>query len=318
MKKYMAGLAVVLFLALSGCGGSGGGDVPAKANMTKETLQYDGDERSYYLLVPNSVKASSKKVPLVIVLHGGGGNGENAARMTGFSDKAREEGFIVVYPNGTPPLDALDTLMTWNAVHCCGTAMEENIDDVGFISSLIDTLAANYPVDTGEVFVTGMSNGGMMTHCIGRELYGKVTAIAPVVSGLFGDEVLPKKGVPAIIINGEIDESIPLEGGDPGGRFPDAWDGTSLKPVLYQAEFWAQANGCSLTPTATKTPVDDAVIMKLDYTPCPNEKKVHFYTVSDNGHAWPGGEKGSEEGDIPSDAMNATDEIWKFFSNFVD
>ena len=117
-------------------------------------------ERTYLVHLP-PVYDGKRSLPLVIVLHGGGGNAEGAARMTGFSEKADREGFVVVYPNGSGRLKT--RLLTWNSGNCCGYAMDQNVDDVGFIRVLIDEFVKTRAIDPKRVFVTGMSNGGMMT-----------------------------------------------------------------------------------------------------------------------------------------------------------
>src|SRR5262245_31947104 len=103
---------------------------PAQALDTgRQTLMHDGVER-HYVVRASLERARAPRVPLVLVLHGGGGNADNAENMTGFTAKARDEGFVVVYPDGTGPL--ADKLLTWNARHCCAYAMKNDVDDVGF------------------------------------------------------------------------------------------------------------------------------------------------------------------------------------------
>jgi polyhydroxybutyrate depolymerase len=87
-----------------------------------QTLTHDGIKRSYEVRIPKGLDKGGLRVPLVLVLHGGGGNGVNAEAMTGFTEKAVKEGFIVVYPEGT---GRFGRLLTWNAGHCCGRAMEK-------------------------------------------------------------------------------------------------------------------------------------------------------------------------------------------------
>lgn len=274
----------------------------------RETLVHDGIERTYILTVPDAVARLGEPVPLVIVLHGGGGNAVNAMTMTGFAEKAEEAGFIAVFPDGT----GRTALRTWNAVHCCAFAMRENIDDVGFIAALIDHLVATQPVDPARVYVTGMSNGAMMAHQLAIALPDRFAAVGPVVGGLWGDEVLPPMAVPAIIINGAEDEMVPLQGGTIGpafgGLLPDATDGTPLAPALSQAEFWAKANQCGATPVRTETGVD----VREDYR-CPAGAEVVFYVIKDAGHAWPGGTPGTRLGDMPTQEFDATDILWDFF-----
>ena len=279
----------------------------ATAGVTseKQTLVHDGLTRSYLVHVPQNVAQHGGLVPLVLVLHGGGGNGENAERMTGFSQEADEEGFIVVYPEGT---GRFGKMLTWNAGHCCGYAMKNRIDDVSFIDALIDKLTRDYPVDPRRIYVTGMSNGGLMAHRLGVELSSRFAAIAPVVASVFGDETAPSQPVSALMINGLLDKHIPVEGGVSGGIFPDAWDGTPMKPFEAQGAFWARADGCMSAPER-----EDRKTYSLTRYRCPEGKNVELYLIKDNGHAWPGGQQGSRMGDKPSTALNATDVIWSFF-----
>jgi len=292
---------------LSGCPGRSipAVDEPANAESIR-TLVHDGAERSYLVRVPPRMDPGRDRVPLVLVLHGGGGDARHAERVTGFTRKAEQEGFVVVYPEGTGRLDR--RWLTWNAGHCCGSAMKQGVDDVGFIRGLLERLITEYPIDPGRIYVTGMSNGGMMAHRLGIELSDRIAAIAPVVATMFGDESKPRHPVSALIINGALDRSVPVDGGSPGGSFAGAWDGTLTRPVTDQAVFWANANGC---PGPPETHEDDACI-RWRY-PCPGRQTVEFYLVKDNGHAWPGGQRGSRLGDQPGTSVNATDIIWAFF-----
>lgn len=272
----------------------------------RQSLLHQGIERGYVVRSPAVARAPDQRLPLVLVLHGGGGNAAVAEAMTGFTDKAEREGFIVAYPEGTGRLGR--RLLTWNAGHCCGHAMARQVDDVGFIRALIDRLEADHPVDPRRIYATGMSNGGMMSHRLGIELSDRLAAIAPVVATLFGDERKPTHPVAALMINGQLDASVPPAGGAPGGRFPDAWDGTAALPALAQGSFWAAANGCAATPDSTQ----QGLITRWRYR-CSTGRDVEVVLVGDNGHAWPSGKAGSRRGDTPSTALSATDAIWSFF-----
>lgn len=295
--------ALLVFSALlAACGVRSGAPIDSGSG----TISHDGRNRSYVIRLPDSEIPSGARVPLVLVLHGGGGNAANAENMTGFTQLARAEGFIVAYPEG---LARRGRLLTWNAGHCCGYAMQERIDDVGFLSALIDQLVRRYPVDPARIYVTGMSNGAMMSHRVGLELGGKVAAIAPVVGAVFGDESRVGQPVSAVVINGMLDRSVPYDGGAPGGLFSEAWDGVDARPARDQAALWAQRNGCT-SPSTMEGPA----YVHTRYS-CSSGLGVEFYGVKDNGHAWPGGERGSRLGDQPSQSLDATRVIWNFFSN---
>ena len=276
----------------------------------RQTLVHDGMVRSYLLRIPPGRARAATAMPLVILLHGGGGNAEHGEAMSGFTPKGAREGFIVAYPDGSGRMK--DKLLTWNAGHCCGHAMQNRIDDVGFIGALIDRLIRDYPVDPKRIYVTGISNGGMMAHRLGSELSHRITAIAPVAAAVFGDEKMAARPVSALMINGMLDRSVPYQGGAPGGRFPDAWDGMPVKPALAQAEFWAQANRCSGNPVKR----EQGAIMHWQYE-CPSGTAVELLLLADTGHAWPGGQRGRRNADDPGSSLNATDVIWEFFRNLV-
>lgn len=281
-------------------------DRDSASSADRKTLIHNGITRSYVVRVPRNLAQANARLPLVLVLHGGGGNAANAESMSGFTEKAAQEGFIVAYPEGTSRFKG--KLLTWNAGHCCGYAMEKKVDDVGFIRALIDQLSADYPVDSKRIYATGMSNGGMMSHRLGIELSDKLAAIAPVVAALFGDEMQPKHPVSALMLNGMLDKSVPHLGGPSGGRFTHAWDGAPTKPAVDQAAFWASANGCTKPPEQQ----DRGSFILWQYR-CPDGRTVALYLIKDNGHAWPGGRQGSRMGDAPSAAVHGTDVMWNFF-----
>ena len=267
----------------------------------------NGQKRTYLLREPRIIGRQNGKLPLVIALHGGGGNAQNAEKMMGWTSKGQAERFIVVYPNGSGPRGNI--FLTFNGKHCCAFAMENNIDDVAFISALIDKLIAQNKVDRGRVYVTGMSNGAIMSHRLGAELSNKIAAIAPVVGTVFGDEMIPDSPVSALIINGALDANVPPVGGYSQGRSRPHWGTLPMKPSTEQAAFWASVNKCS-NPRSYL----NGQIQRTDYE-CPRGIDVEHILVHDNGHAWPGGQKGSPRGDEPSKSYNATDEIWNFFKD---
>lgn len=272
-----------------------------------QSLSVQGQERFFVVRLPRAEPAPASGLPLVLVLHGGGGNADNAETMTGFTAKARQENFIVAYPEGTGRFK--HALLTWNAGHCCGPAMQQHVDDVGFIRALIERMVTDHGVDPKRVYVTGMSNGAMMAHRLGIELSDRIAAIAPVVGTLFGDEKKPPNAVAALMINGRLDANVPAQGGAPGGRFSNAWDGAPTLPALSQASFWAAANGCQPAPETTT----HGAVTRSRYI-CANDRDVELLLLADNGHAWPGGHAGTARADVPSRAIDATDVIWRFFS----
>jgi polyhydroxybutyrate depolymerase len=186
--------------------------------------------------------------------------------------------------------------------------MQTAVDDVAFVAALIDSVSARYPVDPARIYVTGMSNGAMMSHRLGSALSHRVAAIAPVVGAVFGDEPRPAAPVSAIMINGLLDASVPADGGPPGGPARGQWDGTPARPNVDQGSYWARANGCRDTPARSE---QDRVISWR--WACPAGLAVEVHQLRDGAHAWPGGQRGRPGADTPESGMDATRVIWAFF-----
>ena len=274
------------------------------------TLEHDGRMRSYLLHLPPAYDGS-RPLPLVLALHGGGGNPHNMAHKTGFNALADREGFIVVYPAGTGRLR--DALLTWNAGHCCGYALRNNVDDVGFIRALLEELRRSLAVDPARVYVTGHSNGAMMAYRLGAELSEEIAAIGPVAGTIGGRAsagaplvVIPPPSRPVSVaaIHGFLDENVNYEGGH-GARTGGTREDLS---VAESIAFWVEANGCDPEPRRER--VDEAGnVIRETYSGCLDGTEVVLYTLLDGGHAWPG----SDRGDRPSPSLSATEALWAFF-----
>jgi polyhydroxybutyrate depolymerase len=281
---------------------------PRGPAAVERTLTHDGRTRTY--LVHDFARETP--APVVVVLHGGGGNAANAVRMTGMNRVAARDGVIAVYPNGTAGRDR-GRLLTWNAGHCCAAAMTNRVDDVGFVAAMIDALVATGRADRTRVYVTGMSNGGMMAHRLGRELPGRIAAIAPVVGAVFGDEPPPLAPMPAFVVVGATDTVVPPGGGSLqlraflGRRSAADHD---VAPAMAQATYWAAHNGCG-PPVTTETPR----VTTASFTRCTSGAPVVFHRVAGNGHAWPGGEPGRRGAATPAAGFDASNEMWAFFKD---
>jgi poly(3-hydroxybutyrate) depolymerase len=107
-------------------------------------MNVDGRARTYLLNLPPDYYDTSN-LTLVIVLHGFGGSASQAEADYGVTDKANAENFIVVYPDGVPGNGPF-RLRSWNTGTCCPVAQTDNVDDVHFISVLIDRMIADYKV----------------------------------------------------------------------------------------------------------------------------------------------------------------------------
>ena len=284
--------------------------VAQAAGDTLVQLKYQGLGRSYLVHLPNPMPTNP--APLVVVLHGGGGNAENAAKMTGFDAEADQHGFIVVYPNGTGTSHPLlrmvgkGQLLTWNAGSCCAYAQEHNIDDVGFIRAVVTAVLKDNGADPKRVYATGISNGGMMSYRLACEASGLFVAIAPVSAIQEVQDCKPAQPVSVFHIHGAKDQNVMLNGGIGPKEVGKKQD---RPPVQKSIDFWVKQDGCSVTVRSKEPDVD-----VTNYGGCDAGSEVEYLLILDGEHAWPGGQQIASFLDKPSQALDATHEIWKFFS----
>ena len=297
-------LTVILFLVagIPACKTTSAA-APTPGERTRTVKVGDG-ERSYILYVPSSYDGS-QPVPLVIDLHGGGGNASTQMRTSQFSALSEEKGFIVAYPSGTGRFD--NKLLTWNGGACCGYAVENQVDDVGFIRALITELELQYKIDPRRVYATGLSNGGIMSFRLACDASEIFAAVAPVAGTLNYPRCNPSEPVSIIEFHGTDDGHI----GYNGGAGPDSLVDVPFKSVKESIDFWLNVDQCDPTPQ-TETFSD---IQHDTYSNCADGIAVELYTIIGGKHAWPGTDgPGWAGGDQPTQTISATDLIWEFFA----
>jgi polyhydroxybutyrate depolymerase len=257
-------------------------------------INYGGIARRYILHVPASYDGS-RPLPLVLVLHGRGGNALGMVKSTGMDLKANQEKFFVAYLNGTGDPQG------WN--NGLILAADITADDVGFVRAVIAQLGARLNVDASRVYAAGFSNGAMMSYRLGAELSDHLAAIA-VVEGTIGmrgpdGSMLktpnPAGPIPVIIIHGKQDANLPYDGGQGLQQY--------VLSVADAVTFWTQADGCTETPQEAS---NTANVLVTDYPTCAAGSEVILYTVVNGEHEWP-----TLQGHTK---FSATDAIWEFFS----
>jgi len=267
---------------------------PHEPGTFVETMSSGGMERGYRLHVPPSYDGSTPTA-LVVCVHGLRSNALQQERYSRFSEKADEEGFVVVYPEGSGALHG------WNSAPAAREFLGgPGADDVLFISELITRLEGELCIDSGRIYATGISNGGGMAYRLGCELSGRIAAIGPVAGAYFPLASCDvSRPVPAVAFHGTADPLVPYEG-------------TRLLRVMPAIEDWAaqwaQRDGCDADP--------EVFLRKGDVTArrwdgCDDGAEVELYTVDGGGHTWPGAPK--LPGAKTTDEVDATDVIWDFF-----
>jgi len=278
---------------------------PSTAEDLERSVVSGGGSRSYRVHVPPSLPRGSP-VPVVLVLHGGGGNAAGIAKMTGMDGAADRNGFLAVYPNGTGILR--DRLLTWNAGACCGWAMREKVDDAAFVRKLLDALSSEWRVDEGRVFATGLSNGGMMAYRLGCELGDRIAAVAPVAGALDVAPCTPSRPVSLIAFHGTADQHVVYEGGVPKKQVDR--QSRSDTSVAKSVGFFVNLDGCGKEPAREQK----GSVIRETWTGCRDGTGVALVTIVGGGHAWPGGSAWAPWADVPTREVDASQEMWDFFS----
>ena len=287
---------------------------PADPNMTpiagpgdyRFSVVHDGLTREYLVHVPRSYRPG-QLTPMLIALHGGGGDADYQADDSKYKliSKSEQAGFIAVFPNGFSAFRS-GILATWNAGGCCAGAMKKNVDDVGFIREVIARMERQASIDPKRIFATGMSNGAMMSWRLACEA-PEIRAIAPVEGTDNTGSCHPAHPVPVIEFHSVDDEMVNFNGG-PGPKSFTQTDFTSVRAT--QAK-WVKLNHADeaakrvLTKSGAHCDLHPA---KVGGAP------VELCVTDTGGHSWPGG--GTQQGrKQPSMAISANDLMWNFFSS---
>jgi polyhydroxybutyrate depolymerase len=241
--------------------------------MRVETLRQGPLERQARVYRP---VVHERRPALVLNLQGAGGNGAFQEAITGFDAQADRLGWIVAYPDAAKG--------GWHTFGCCST--NSQIDDVGFLTTLIDHLEVTDGVDPGRIYVTGGSRGGMMAYRLACELSSRVAAIAPVAGGM--DTAIggaspapcePRRPVSVLDIHGSADPEVPIE----GGRSRVNVEEVSYAPLHQVIARWRDIDGCATPPATTVSATSS-----LTAWSCRDGSVVESLVVNGGAHTYPG------------------------------
>ncbi|MDX1642897.1 MAG: PHB depolymerase family esterase [Thermoanaerobaculia bacterium] len=286
----------------------------ASDTLRAGVLHHEGMAREYYLEM--GVGTPETRRPLLLVLHGGRGSAERIASYAGFGEMARREGWVIAYPQ------AVDRNWHDGREVPRYRSHREKIDDIGFLSALIDRLIEDQRVDPDRVYVVGPSNGGMMAYRLALEVPFKLAGAAAVIANL--PEPLAEahagradESVPLLIINGTADPLMPHEGGEI--RF-GIWGGLGRVLSTFEtARFFAERGGCDPTPrrspAADADPDDGIGVERLRFGGAETGCKVELYVLEGGGHTWPGGRQYAPAALVgpATESLDATALVWSFF-----
>lgn len=302
------------------------------------TLEHDGLQRKFIIYLPDAYD-QQHEYPLVLAIHGGGGTAEGSIHYFELSQKANEENFVIVYPEGIGIPILGKSFGSWNGGNCCGPALKNNVDDVGFIRKMIEQIEGDFRIDPKRIYATGMSNGAIMSYALACELSDKIAAIAPVGSIGHYKECRQKYPVPVLHIHGVDDPCAVYEGctncqgcsakfmKSMGFKFKE--NRMDVESVTSFLDKHRQINGCSETKREI---FKNKGATCFEYQNCDNNADVVLCSVEGLGHTWPGRTSYSAKscdfrpngflckswinavGKLNQD-INANDMIWEFFKN---
>jgi polyhydroxybutyrate depolymerase len=271
---------------------------------TTITLRQGSVTRTALLHVP-STYAAKTPTPLVLNLHGSGSTADQQRLFTAMNKTANADGFVVVYPQGAI---REGSGFDWNVpgVPLVGgrKVPAGSPSDAAFIGRLLTKIESTYCIDAHRVYATGFSGGARMSSELACSLPARIAAVAPVSGLRFPSDCHATRAVPVLAFHGTADPVDPYAGhGQPYWTYsvPDA------------AKRWAAHDGCSTRPVGTRQPG----LTLTSYPGCRSGALVELYTISGEGHEWPGGPTLSplltKVLGPQSNAVDANAAMWTFF-----
>lgn len=289
MKNKSTSLLLFLLLLLSG-------NLFSQQWQTA-VLQHASGAREYSIYVPSNYNPQNP-ASLVLTLHGLGDNMTNF-RNIGFNILAETNNIIVVTPQAIS--DPIIGSTSWNSgAGFSFYTPNSTVDDVGFISALIDKVKQTYSINPNKVFACGFSMGGFMTERLALVLNNKIKVFASV-AGTFGNAILPvaagTPGRPVSIahFHGTSDGTIGYTNNTYGNS------------VDHMISYWKTNNQSVSTPVHTQLPDtanDGYTVDHYKYVSNSNNSVIELFKVNNAGHTWL-----TAQNDI-----SYTQKIWEFFN----
>ena len=266
------------------------------------SFEFEGRTRDYIVSLPDNF-SDTTNFPLVIYLHSYGWTAQQGMDYTLMNLVADTSGFIVVFPN------AVDR--RWNSgIGENPDWPDPDVDDVGFINALIDTLSNHYSINLKRIYACGFSNGGFMSYKLACQLSHRIAAIASVggvISSGTANNCNPQHTMPVLQIHGTADGIV-----SPYGT-------TDWYSVDQTLSYWTDFNDCVQVNTVLLLdldPTDGCTVKKITYSNCSDESNVIFYKVINGGHSWPGAAADYSWAGNKTNDINAGVEILNFFKNY--
>ncbi len=255
-------------------------------------------------------------LPLLFVLHGGGGSAGNMEWLTAnaFERIADRDGVLVVYPEGIGN--------SWNdgRQDLRAEAAQRGIDDVGFLRALPAEIAASYSLDPMRVYSTGISNGGFMSFRLACDAADVFAAVAPVTANLSSDvatQCMPARPISVAIVNGTVDPLGPWGGGLVRVLLQRRGEVLSTMATLDRLREIDDCGPVETGPVIDNV-ADDETTLRRHVARCARGTELLLFEIVGGGHTWPGGVQYLPELLVgrTSRELEAGEAIWEFLRRF--
>ncbi|MGB5695800.1 MAG: PHB depolymerase family esterase [Polyangiales bacterium] len=318
-QTYIRRTCCLLVSLLTACSAKPSASRSEDARESKSyVFKHEGILRDVGVFDPRTRADEGPSRPMVLVLHGGLGDDDDTVALTfgKLNELAVGDDFLVVYPQGIGG--------HWNDGRNVDryVAQRERVNDVGFLTTLIDDLVEKRNVDPEAVFFVGVSDGAMMTHRFACEQTKKLRGFAAIIGAMPYDVArrrwrCGKEPLSALMINGTEDPIVPWDGG------MVQFDGQKLGRVLSVERtfsFWRSHDGCTdvaVSKIPDFVPTDGTRIERHKATGCAGATKVELFAVQGAGHTWPSGWQYLPENMIgpTSRDIDAAVASWRFFQS---
>ena len=254
-----------------------------------QTIIHQGVNREYVLYIPDSYDGSFS-VPVVLNFHGFSGDAYQYMNEADMRRLAEAETFILIYPQG---LD-LDGSPHWNACPSGGDN-KSDVDDFGFIETLVEDVSSNYNIDLGRVYAVGYSNGGMMAYGLANHKSEIIAAVASVSGSMLDCTGPTSHPMPVIHLHGTNDFDLPYNGNN------------FYNSVQNTIDYWINFNNTNPEPIVNFDNSGDITIEHYVYDRGNNSVSVEHYKYIGGDHVW----------FISTfQGQNASELVWNFLSRY--
>jgi polyhydroxybutyrate depolymerase len=291
--KYVLTVALFLLLTLA-------------TTQAGERMTVGANTRTYDLL--GAIAGEPR--PLILALHGNLMSGAQFERTGAWAAFAAKNRVVVALPDGLNSAWADGRV----GAEIRGKSPPAGTDDVAFLTALVEKLITDRAADRKRIYVTGASNGGMMTYrllCDRPDLFAAGAASIAVLTDSFAARCRPSKPVPVMLLNGTADSITPW-------ARSGAYMGTDATLAYFR-----RINGCSDKAETQALPdldkSDHSTVTRMAYA-CPKGADVVLLRINGGGHQWPSRISpprfeaflGPRNRDI-----EGADEVWAFFQHFA-